>query len=572
MNRKLLFFLTLLSLLSAGFARVSFAIRDFSAADFRNPELLNELCAGDNPTSFWCGEREANLKLVTSKGVDYIFTETGEVVAIYAKQQRGQDFRGNYALDNQRNLIPYGAAVPGGAVLVDGQYTEPQNAQGSWTETTYAEAPALEGTFTYQVGNLNVEKTLLISAVRNSIGVSLTVSRGAGQGAAGQGAAGQGANGQGEVLVQYAYPGIARQAQPVIKLGQGETFTLNPAQGEVANPSYISLQNNNRNMGVALVMRPNPNVEGSGGESLSATPLSATQIALGKTLPAGVDASVNMELQVYGGPNEMVHFLQEDYLELPGLFNPNILGRLSLGIIIVLQWIHGVVGGWGLSIILLTLLFRILVWPLIHTQMKSMAGMQKIQPKLQELQQKYKNDREKLTQETMKMYQEAGVNPAGGCLPALIQMPIFLVLWRVFVNFEFNEGFLWIPDLGLNDPIYLLPILYIGIMVLQVFISSKGNRQTLQQQLLISGVFVFFAFSFPAGVTLYLITSMGIQVLQQWLIMRRLDAAPARITPTSAKAAVPAPKADKLAAKDAKPVSKPARQSTNKPTKKAKAK
>lgn len=553
MNRKLLLFLTLLSLLSAVSARVSFDIRDFSAADFRNPDLLSELCAGENATSFWCTEQDAELKLITTKGVDYIFTETGEVVAIYAKQQRGQDLNGNYALDNGRNLIPFASAVPGGAVLVGGQYTEPQDVSGSWTETTYAEAPALEGTFKYRIGNLNVEKTLLVSAVRNSIGVSLNVSRSAA--------------GQEPTLIQYTYPGIAKQAQPVIKLGQGESFTLAPAQQEVANPTYISLQANNRNMGVALVLRPNPNVEGSRSEELLAAPLSATQIAMGKTLPAGAAASVNMELQVYGGPNEMVHFLQEDYLELPGLFNPNILGRLSLGIIIVLQAIHGVVGGWGLSIILLTLLFRIIVWPLIHTQMKSMTGMQRIQPKLQELQKKYKDDREKLTQETMKMYQEAGVNPAGGCLPALIQMPIFIVLWRVFINFEFNEGFLWIPDLGLNDPIYLLPLLYIGIMVLQVFISSKGNRQTLQQQLLISGVFVFFAFSFPAGVTLYLITSMAVQVLQQWLITRQLDAAPAAAGIT---ASTPAPKANKAIVK---PVTKPSVKPSSKPGKtKAKAK
>lgn len=539
MNRKLLLFLTLLSLLSAGFARVSFGIRDFSAADFRNPALLSELCAADNASSFWCAEQDAELKLITSKGVDYIFTETGEVVAIYAKQQRGQDLNGNYALDNGRNLIPFASAVPGGAVLVDGQYTKPQDVSGSWTETTYDESPALEGTFKYRIGDLNVEKTLLVSAVRNSIGVSLDVSRSAA--------------GQGPTLIQYVYPGIAKQAQPVIKLGQeGENFTLGPAQEEVANPSYISLQPNNRNMGVALVLRPNPNVEGSRSDDLLAAPLSATQISLGKRLAAGADASVNLELQAYGGPNEMVHFLQEDYLELPGLFNPNILGRLSLGIIIVLQAIQGVVGSWGLSIILLTLLFRIIVWPLIHTQMKSMTGMQRIQPKLQELQKKHKDDREKLTQETMKMYKEAGVNPAGGCLPALIQMPIFIVLWRVFINFEFNEGFLWIPDLGLNDPLYLLPILYIGVMVAQVFISSKGNRQTLQQQLLISGVFVFFAFSFPAGVTLYLITSMLVQVLQQWLITRQLDAAPrAALTPATSAPAIKA--IVKPSSKQAKP-------------------
>jgi hypothetical protein len=115
-------------------------------------------------------------------------------------------------------------------------------------------------------------------------------------------------------------------------------------------------------------------------------------------------------------------------------------------------------------------------------------------------------------------------------------------LWRVFINFEFNEGFLWIPDLGLNDPLFLLPILYIAIMVAQAVVSSKGNRQTLQQQLLISGVFVFFAFTFPAGVTLYLITSMLVQVLQQWLIQRNVGpTAPALATgvtpvPTPSKA------------------------------------
>lgn len=528
MNRKVFFLLALavLGLFGSTFARVSFTIRDFSTGDFRNAELLEELCT-PNATSFWCGYRDADLKLLTSKGVDYVFSPSGEVLAVYYRAQRGQDFRGNYQVNGGQNLIPHTAAIPGGAVLLNGAYRTPENVTGAWRETTYDEAPALEGTFSYRVGNVQVEKTLLVSAIRNSLGVSLNVRRaGAGQ----------------SETVQFAYPGIARQASPTLKLGQGDTFTLAPPREAVANPTYISLQANNRNTGTALVLRPNPNVEGSGGNDLFAEPLSATQIALGKTLPAGPDASANLELQAYAGPNEMVHFLQEGYLELPGLFNPNILGRLSLGVILALRWIHDVVGSWGLSIILLTLLFRLLVWPLINTQMKSMVGMQTIQPKIQELQKKYKDDREKLTQETMKLYQEAGVNPAGGCLPALIQMPIFIILWRVFINFEFNEGFLWIPDLGLNDPIYLLPVLYVSIMVAQAVVSSKGNRQTLQQQLLISGVFVFFAFNFPAGVTLYLITSMLVQVLQQWFIQRRLGTpAPALATGVTPVPTTPAP-------------------------------
>jgi YidC/Oxa1 family membrane protein insertase len=524
LNRKLCLFLALLSLFSVGLARVSFEIREFSASDFRNPQLLDTLCQGE-ADSFWCEARDAELQLITSKALDYIFSETGELVAVYTKQQRGQDFGGNYAVDGGQNLIPHTAEIPGGAVLIDGEYRTPTDVTSSWEETRYDDAPALTGTFNYRLGDLQVEKTVVVSSVRNSLGVSLEVARTA--------------PGDEAVLVQYAFPGIARQESPVIKVGQGENFTLNPVPQPVADPNYISIQSNNRNTGQALVLRPNPNVPGAGGDALLATPLSSSQVAMGKTLAPSADAQVNLELQTYAGPNEMVRFQQEGYLDLPGLFNPNILGRLSLGIIVVLQAIHGVVGSWGLSIILLTLLFRLLVWPLIHVQMKSMVGMQGLQPKLQELQKKHKNDREKLTQETMKLYQEAGVNPAGGCLPALIQMPIFIILWRVFINFEFNEGFLWIPDLGLNDPLYLLPLLYIGIMVAQAFVSAKGNRQMLQQQLLISGVFVFFVFTFPAGVTLYLITSMLVQVFQQWLIQRSV--APAAPVLATGVTPVPAP-------------------------------
>src|SRR5690606_40922250 len=183
--------------------------------------------------------------------------------------------------------------------------------------------------------------------------------------------------------------------------------------------------------------------------------------------------SATLAVDLYAGPNELVRYSQEGYLDLPGLFNPNVLGRLSLLVVRLLEFIHRFVPSWGLSIIVLTLLFRALVWPLITTQTKSMFGMQKLQPKLQEMQRKYKDDREKLTQETMKMYREAGVNPAGGCLPILLQMPLFIILWRVFVNFEFAEGFLWLPDLGQADPFYILPILYVAVMVATSYFSAR---------------------------------------------------------------------------------------------------
>ncbi len=193
----------------------------------------------------------------------------------------------------------------------------------------------------------------------------------------------------------------------------------------------------------------------------------------------------------------------------------------------ILEFVHQYVPSWGLSIIVLTLLFRAVIWPLISTQTKSMFGMQRLQPKLQELQRKYKDDREKLTQETMALYREAGVNPAGGCLPILVQMPLFIILWRVFVNFEFNEGFLWLPDLGQSDPFYILPILYVGVMVATSYFSARGNPQMLRQSLIINVVFVFIIINFPAGVLVYYVVSMLVQVIQYWLLSRGQPPAPA---------------------------------------------
>ena len=125
------------------------------------------------------------------------------------------------------------------------------------------------------------------------------------------------------------------------------------------------------------------------------------------------------------------------------------------------------------------------------------------------------------------MYREEGVNPAGGCLPILLQMPLFIILWRVFVNFEFNEGFLWLPDLGTPDPFYILPILYVGVMLAQSYFSTKGNPGMLRQQIFINLIFVFIIVNFPAGVILYFVVSMLVQVFQYWLISRNQPAAPA---------------------------------------------
>lgn len=495
---------------STALARVTFELRTLSTSALRGFDELRQSCEASAAGSFWCAHLNDELTLITTKGNDYLFDEAGELLAVFTKPQKGQNNLsndGSYRLgfDNNQNLISAGAQVPGGALLVNGEYLAPEAVQGSWERLERPDGPVYQGTFSYRVGEVEVEKTIVVSNITHLLEVSLAARTTA----------------EGERTLAYTFSGIARTEEPVIKIGQGSSFVLNPAAQPVGNPSYISLQNNNRNTGNALILRP----AGDAAEvEALATPPGG--IALQTTL----NQEARLELSVYAGPNELVRYQQEGLLELAGLFKPNLLGQLSLGVLWILRQIRNVVPDWGLSIIVLTLLFRALIWPLITTQTKSMYGMQQLQPKIQALQKKYKDDREKLTQETMKLYREAGVNPAGGCLPILLQMPLFIILWRIFANVEFNSGFLWIPDLGQPDPFYILPILYVLVILAQSYFMAQGNPQQMRQQMIMNVVFVFLFLNFPAGVILYYVVSMLVQVVQYWLIKRGQPAAPVRAT------------------------------------------
>ncbi|MEX2541074.1 MAG: YidC/Oxa1 family membrane protein insertase [Trueperaceae bacterium] len=520
-SRFLFLALAVALLLPTAWARVEFALHDFAVSEFRDFSDVQQECSAPAASSFWCDEAGTTLTRIPTKGADYFFNEAGELLAVYAKQQKGQNL-GSYSIDSGQNLIPDDARFPGGALLADGEYLEVEDAQASWQRVDDTE---FEGRFTYRAGDLQVERVVRVSNITHTLKVAVRAER-----------LEQSDDSQ---MLQFAFDGIARQDEPTIKIGQSTTFTANPVSQSVPDVSYASLQTNNRNSGYAVVMRPAGTGERSllsldeatqsasneAAVDLAAQALPGGVVAMQRPLPGEPGSEAQLALDVYTGPNELVRYTQEGYADLPGLFNANILGRMSLGIIWVLRYIHEYVGSWGLSIIVLTLLFRVLIWPLIATQTKSMFGMQQLQPKIQALQKKYKDDKEKLTQETMKLYREAGVNPAGGCLPILLQMPLFIILWRVFVNFEFNEGFVWIPDLGQADPFYILPALYVGVMVAQSYFATRGNQSQFRQQLFINVVFVFIMVGFPAGVILYFVVSMLVQVIQYWLLSRNRPAA-----------------------------------------------
>ncbi len=527
--------------------REPFGPRPFVPSDFRDFAQLEAHCAEPGATSFWCDDLGQSVDRVPTKGVDVFFSEAGEVVAAFAKFQKGQNLP-NYSANNADNLITREAPFPGGAILVDGVYHQPQQAERSWERLSDVE---YLGRFSYTIPGFEVERLVVISNVEQTLRTEVrltptdasaaTAEAATGEADADEAATAEVATGEADAdeddavvvqaevvgpggqLIQYAFAGIARQDSPTLKIGQPGTFTLNPAPTAVIqDPIYASLQSAANNTGNAIVMLPGAGVPVATAQPapdrLQAASLGGGALAM-QVEAAGAD-TMRLAVDTYLGKNELVRFYQASYAELPGLFTPNILGRLSLWILAALEFIHEYVPSWGLSIIVLTLVFRALVWPLITTQTRSMLGMQRLQPEMQRLQKKYKDDREKLSQEMMKLYKEAGVNPAGGCLPILLQMPLFIILWRVFVNFEFNEGFLWIPDLGLADPFYILPVLYVAVMLAQSYYSARNNPTMLRQSIIINLVFVFIIVNFPSGVLVYFVVSMGVQVFQYWLLSR----------------------------------------------------
>lgn len=196
----------------------------------------------------------------------------------------------------------------------------------------------------------------------------------------------------------------------------------------------------------------------------------------------------------------------------------------------LLKTIYDLIGNYGVSIIVFTIVTKLLLVPLTMKQMKSMKQMQEIQPKIKELQEKYKNDKEKLNIKTMELYKEQNVSPFGGCLPLLIQFPIIIGLFAVLrepVKYgiaveAIDVAFLWLPSLLTPDKSLILPIL----AGLTTYLSSKTmsanqNDQTQKMMMYMFPVLMFWwGRSFPAGLTLYWVISNAFQVVQQLVISR----------------------------------------------------
>src|SRR5215210_2118085 len=190
-----------------------------------------------------------------------------------------------------------------------------------------------------------------------------------------------------------------------------------------------------------------------------------------------------------------------------------------------LEFFQSLGAPWWLSIVILTVIVRTLLFPLTVKQVKSMRAMQDLRPEMERIRAKYKDNKQKQQEEIMKLYQESGVNPFGSCFPLLVQMPIFITMFYVIRSFgdthpSFTSGgILWFQDLSAHDPFYVLPVLSALTMLAASEITAKSlDPQQRWMMRVLPVVFTIFLLNFPAGLFMYWITSNLVTLVQNYVI------------------------------------------------------
>ncbi len=241
------------------------------------------------------------------------------------------------------------------------------------------------------------------------------------------------------------------------------------------------------------------------------------------TVPAGESGRFTSTL--YAGPK-----IQDDLAKVADNLNLTVdYGFLSIiaePLFVFLKWIHSYVGNWGWAILIVTLAIKLVFYKLSEISYRSMARMRKLQPQLQALKDRFGDDRTKMGQATMEMYKKEKVNPLGGCLPILVQIPVFIALyWMLLESVELRQApfILWIEDLAIKDPYYVLPLIMGATMLIQQKLNP-APVDPIQAKIFMAMPFVFtifFAF-FPAGLVLYWVANNTLSIAQQYYITRHV--------------------------------------------------
>jgi len=236
-------------------------------------------------------------------------------------------------------------------------------------------------------------------------------------------------------------------------------------------------------------------------------------------------ASGGFSSRLYVGPKLQDHLAKA----APGLeltVDYGILTILAQPLFWLLQFIHKLVGNWGWAIVLVTFLVKLVFYKLSETSYRSMAHMKKLQPRLMALKERYGDDRQKMNQAMMEIYKKEKINPLGGCLPIVVQIPVFIALyWMLLESVELRQAdfMFWIHDLSTKDPFYVLPIIMGASMLVQQRLNPAPIDPVQQKVMMMLPIVftVFFAF-FPAGLVLYWITNNVLSIAQQWVITKRI--------------------------------------------------
>lgn len=231
--------------------------------------------------------------------------------------------------------------------------------------------------------------------------------------------------------------------------------------------------------------------------------------------------------RLYAGP-KLQHVLEATAPGLKLTVDYGVLTILAEPIYWLLEKIHGLLGNWGWSIIVLTMLIKLAFFKLSETSYKSMANMRKLAPRLKTLKERYGDDKQRLNQAMMEMYKKEKINPLGGCLPVLVQIPVFISLyWVLLETVEMRQApfIFWLNDLSAADPYFVLPLIMgITMMIQQKLNPAPMDPMQAKVMMILPVVFtVFFAF-FPSGLVLYWVVNNTLSIAQQYVITKRVEA------------------------------------------------
>lgn len=247
--------------------------------------------------------------------------------------------------------------------------------------------------------------------------------------------------------------------------------------------------------------------------------------------PTRTESSRTM-IFIEGEPNrEYIGYIGPKYLKLLESINPVMANVVEYGFITFfakpmfqfLQWLYEIAGNWGWAIVILTFVVRVVFFPLTYKGMMSMQKMKEITPKIKEIQKKYEGDSQKINTHTMELFKKNKVNPAGGCLPIFLQIPIFIAIYKMLYNSIEMKGeawILWITDLSASDPYFILPLLMAASQFLHQHLTPTNFTDPMQEKLFkyMPLFFIAFMIFFPAGVVLYWFVNNIFSIAQQLII------------------------------------------------------